>query len=58
MKRITKAMKQAGGHRYCCECAAHGPRVKAQWTHKGRDYCDAHKPAETAERPSREVSAC
>lgn len=26
--------------------------------HKGRDYCDAHKPSETAVRPSREVPAC
>ncbi|WP_171983995.1 hypothetical protein [Burkholderia cenocepacia] len=58
MKRITKAMVQAGGWRYCCECAAHGSRVKAHWTHKGRDYRDAHKPAETAVRPSREVPAC
>ncbi|MCA8073186.1 hypothetical protein FOC29_28055 [Burkholderia vietnamiensis] len=57
MKRITKAMKQAGGHRYCRECAAHGPRVKAHWTHKGRDYCDAHKPAETVARLAREVRA-
>ncbi|WP_179235063.1 MULTISPECIES: hypothetical protein [unclassified Burkholderia] len=57
MKRITKAMKQASGHRYCCECAAHGPRVKAHWTHKGRDYCDAHKPAETTTPPGREVRA-
>jgi len=42
MKRITKDMVKAGGHRYCCECV--GPRVKAHWTHKGRDYCDVHKP--------------
>lgn len=57
MKRITKAMKQVGSHRYCCECAARGPRVKAHWTHKGRDYCDAHKPTEPAARPAREVRA-
>ncbi len=27
MKRITKAMKQAGGHRYCCD--AHKPAETA-----------------------------
>jgi hypothetical protein len=41
MKRITKDMVKAGGHRYCCECI--GPRVKAHWTNKGRDYCDKHR---------------
>ncbi|MBU9403773.1 hypothetical protein KTE13_28920 [Burkholderia multivorans] len=55
MKRITKDMVKAGGHRYCCECSAHGPRVKAHWTHKGRDYCDVHKPAETSAQRAREV---
>jgi hypothetical protein len=44
MRRITKDMVKQGGHRYCCECS--GPRVKAHWTHKGRDYCDAHRPDE------------
>lgn len=44
MKRITKAMVEAGGWRYCCVCSNEGPRIKAHWTHKGRDYCDAHKP--------------
>lgn len=44
MKRITKDMVHNGGHRYCCECL--GPRVKAHWTHKGRDYCDVHRPNE------------
>ncbi|MBJ9593212.1 hypothetical protein [Burkholderia seminalis] len=57
MKRITKDMIRAGGHRFCCECSARGPRVKAHWTHKGRDYCDAHKPAEPVERHTREVTA-
>lgn len=56
MKRITKDMVKAGGWRYCCECAARGPRVKAHWTHKGRDYCDAHKPVKTAPRPAAEVA--
>ncbi|MBU9643711.1 hypothetical protein KTF36_17825 [Burkholderia gladioli] len=56
MKRITKDMVKAGGWRYCCECAGRGPRVKAHWTHKGRDYCYAHKPAETAPRPAAEVA--
>ena len=50
MKRITKAMVEAGGWRYCCECGKSGPRVKAHWTHKGRDYCDTHKPSETHAR--------
>ncbi|MBR8141201.1 hypothetical protein KDW46_02355 [Burkholderia vietnamiensis] len=57
MKRITKDMVKAGGHRYCCECSARGPRVKAHWTHKGRDYCDMHKPTETAVQHAREVRA-
>ncbi|MBU9380665.1 hypothetical protein [Burkholderia gladioli] len=56
MKRITKDMVKAGGWRYCCECAARGPRVKAHWTRKGRDYCDAHKPVETVPRPAAEVA--
>ncbi|HGL4260205.1 TPA: hypothetical protein ACKE3D_003935 [Burkholderia dolosa] len=57
MKRITKDMIRAGGHRFCCECSARGPRVKAHWTHKGRDYCDMHKPAEPVEHHAREVRA-
>lgn len=44
MKRITKAMIAAGGWRYCCVCKQLGPRVKAHWTHEGREYCDAHRP--------------
>ncbi|HGO6078331.1 hypothetical protein [Burkholderia cenocepacia] len=52
MTRITKAMVQAGGWRYCCVCRALGPRVKAHWTHGGRDYCDAHK--DRAEQPAQE----
>ncbi|WP_302055368.1 hypothetical protein [Burkholderia multivorans] len=31
--------------------------VKAHWTHKGRDYCDMHKPAEMAAQHAREVRA-
>ncbi|WP_185734002.1 hypothetical protein [Burkholderia cenocepacia] len=50
MKRITKDMVKAGGHRFCCECSARGPRVKAHWTHKGRDYCDMHKPVVLVEQ--------
>ncbi|MBN6728772.1 hypothetical protein [Burkholderia multivorans] len=57
MKRITKDMIRAGGHRFCCECSKRGPRVKAHWTHKGRDYCDMHKPAEPVEHHAREVRA-
>lgn len=49
MKRITKAMIEAGGWRYCCMC--NGPRVKAHWTHAGREYCDVHKP-EDADVPA------
>ncbi|HKR45467.1 MAG TPA: hypothetical protein VJU59_38330 [Paraburkholderia sp.] len=44
MKRITKDMVVRGGWRYCHMCS--GPRVKAHWTHEGRDYCDEHKPTE------------
>lgn len=47
MKRITKDMVNTGGWRYCCVCRQLGPRVKAHWTHEGRDYCDEHKPKET-----------
>jgi hypothetical protein len=47
MKRISKAMIERGGWRYCCVCKKLGPRVKAHWTHEGRDYCDEHKPSPT-----------
>lgn len=47
MKRITKDMVERGGWRYCCFCKRLGPRVKAHWTHEGRDYCDEHKPGPT-----------
>jgi hypothetical protein len=54
MQRITKAMVERGGWRYCCECRKTGPRVKAHWQHQGREYCDAHKPKpeQTTERLS------
>lgn len=45
MKRISKAMVERGGWRYCCVCRQLGPRAKAHWQHEGREYCDAHKPA-------------
>ncbi|MFP3564712.1 hypothetical protein [Paraburkholderia sp. SIMBA_030] len=61
MKRITKAMVEQGGWRYCCVCRKLGPRVKAHWQHEGREYCDAHKPSPTPVTLScggdREVSA-
>lgn len=47
MTRITKAMIERSGWRYCCVCRKLGPRVKAHWTHDGRDYCDEHKPEPT-----------
>ena len=47
MTRITKAMIERSGWRYCCVCRKLGPRVKAHWTHEGRDYCDDHKPSPT-----------
>jgi hypothetical protein len=47
MKRITKDMVKQGGWRYCCVCKSLGPRVKAHWTHEGREYCDEHKPSPT-----------
>lgn len=53
MKRITKDMVKLGGHRYCCECV--GPRIKAHWTHKGRDYCDVHRVMELAPQCVREL---
>ena len=53
MNRITKDMVKRGGHRYCYECI--GPRVKAHWTHKGRDYCDAHRPTEPGPTCVREL---
>lgn len=47
MKRITKDMIERGGWRYCCICRLTNPRVKAHYTHEGRDYCDEHKPRDT-----------
>lgn len=44
MTRISKAMVQRGGKRYCCTCKASGERVRAIWAQHGRDYCEAHKP--------------